>query len=66
MEKKTFYAAFAGEIAGSWRKFGDPIPLTEDEAKYMLLAGNISREPPKKTTTKATKTVAGGNDKRRN
>jgi len=66
METNTFYATFEGEIAGSWRKVGAPIQMTEEQAKYMLLAGNISRTPPKKTTTKASKTVAGGNDKRRN
>jgi len=47
MDKKMYYAVAEGFIVGKYRKFGDPVGLlSEAQAKYPLLAGQISAEKP--------------------
>ncbi|NTD85492.1 hypothetical protein [Agrobacterium tumefaciens] len=46
-DKTNYYATSEGHIAGKYRELGDPIPLTEKEAKYLLLNGQISKTNPK-------------------
>jgi hypothetical protein len=46
-DKRNYYATAEGHIAGKYRKLGDPIPLTEQEAKYLEMAGQVSKTNPK-------------------
>ena len=46
-DKRNYYATAEGHIAGKYRKLGDPIPLTEREAKYLEMSGQISKTNPK-------------------
>lgn len=46
-DKRNYYATAEGHIAGKYRKLGDPIPLTDTEAKYLEMAGQVSKTNPK-------------------
>jgi hypothetical protein len=61
-EKKTYYAVLPGWIDGELRKTGAKVKLTKDQAKYLLLSGQITEDAPvkafkapaKETTSKAS------------
>ena len=60
MITKTFYAAQAGFIDGSWRELGEAVSMTEAQAKYHLLDGRLLANAPVKKessdeTTRKTK-----------
>lgn len=47
MNTKAYYAADEGFILGKHRKVGEPVGnLTDREAKYLVLAGQISDKAP--------------------
>ena len=61
-EKKTYYAALPGWIDGELRKTGAKVKLTEDQAKYLLLSGQITEDAPVKalkSTAKESTTPSG-------
>lgn len=54
--KKTYYAAREGFIENLYRKVGDPVgPLSEDQAKYLLLSGHLSETKPAAPATASLK-----------
>lgn len=47
MSKKTYYSLVTGFVNNVHRKEGEPVgQLTDAEAKYLVMAGQISDEPP--------------------
>jgi hypothetical protein len=44
MSKKTYFAQVEGMINGAHHKVNDELPLTEREAKYLVMGGLVATE----------------------
>jgi hypothetical protein len=52
-EKKPFYVVLPGWLGGQLSDTGDKIELTEAEAKYLVLSGQITDRAPAQAYKKA-------------
>ncbi|MDQ0422291.1 hypothetical protein J2045_003339 [Peteryoungia aggregata LMG 23059] len=44
---KTYYAAVEGFIEGAYRKVGESVgKMTDDQAKYLVMAGHVTDVAP--------------------
>jgi len=59
---KKYYAVRDGFILGGHYKAGEPVPLTEGQAKYLTspLGDDLTLKPPARTTKSAKKRNENG------